>query len=87
LDAFVQLIHSVHGDGQFFYTRDLIGDGVHNGITVDSMGFREGDVSALLGGLRYRLVPKLEAVGLTLFWHVDDLPLWPNGQIYKLRHL
>jgi hypothetical protein len=75
LDAFVQLIHSVHGDGQFFYTQDLIGDGVHNGIAVDSMGLCEGDVCALLGSLRYRLVPKLEAVGLTLFWHVDDLPL------------
>jgi signal transduction histidine kinase len=59
----------------------------HLKLTVDSMGFREGDVCALLGSLRYRLVPKLEAVGLTLFWHVDDLPLWPNGQIDKLRHL
>jgi hypothetical protein len=50
----------------------------HLKLTVDSMGFREGDVCALLGSLRYRLVPKLEAVGLTLFWHVDDLPLWPS---------
>lgn len=56
-------------------------------LTVDSMSFHAGDVGALLGSLRYRLGPRLEAVGLALVWDVDDLPHWPPGHIENLRHV
>lgn len=59
----------------------------HLKLTVDSMNFREGDVAGLLGGLRYRLSPRLEAAGLSLHWNVHALPSWPKGQIDNLGHL
>jgi len=59
----------------------------HLKLTVDSMNFHAGDVGALLGSLRYRLGPRLEAVGLNLRWDVPDLPSWPNGHVENLRHV
>lgn len=56
-------------------------------LTVDSMSFRPGDVASLLGSLRFRLAPRLASVGLTLDWHVDELPPWPQGDAEGLRHL
>ncbi len=56
-------------------------------LTVDSMNLREGDVAGLLGSLRYRLTPRLQAAGLQLHWQVDALPHWPQGHIDNLRHL
>jgi signal transduction histidine kinase len=59
----------------------------HLKLTVDSMSLREGDVTGLLGSLRYRLTPRLQAGGLQLHWQVDELPHWPQGHIDNLRHL
>jgi signal transduction histidine kinase len=59
----------------------------HLKLTVDSMSLREGDVAGLLGSLRYRLTPRLQAAGLQLHWQVDALPHWPQGHIDNLRHL
>jgi signal transduction histidine kinase len=59
----------------------------HLKLTVDSMSLREGDVAGLLGSLRYRLTPRLQAAGLHLHWQVDSLPHWPQGHIDNLRHL
>lgn len=59
----------------------------HLKLTVDSMSLREGDVAGLLGSLRYRLSPRLQAAGLNLRWRVDELPLWPQGHIDNLQHL
>jgi signal transduction histidine kinase len=59
----------------------------HLKLTVDSMNFHAGDVGALLGSLRYRLGPRLEAVGLNLLWDVPDLPSWPGGNVENLRHV
>lgn len=59
----------------------------HLKLTVDSMSLREGDVAGLLGSLRYRLTPRLQASGLQLHWQVDELPHWPQGHIDNLRHL
>jgi signal transduction histidine kinase len=56
-------------------------------LTVDSMSLHEGDVTGLLGSLRYRLTPRLQAAGLQLHWEVDELPHWPQGHIDNLRHL
>ena len=59
----------------------------HLKLTVDSMSLHEGDVTGLLGSLRYRLAPRLQAAGLQLHWQVGELPHWPQGHIDNLRHL
>jgi signal transduction histidine kinase len=59
----------------------------HLKLTVDSMNFREGDVAGLLGGLRYRLAPRLQAAGLSLDWQVAALPVWSLGSIDHLGQL
>jgi signal transduction histidine kinase len=56
-------------------------------LSIDVLTLPEGDVGALLGSLRFRLTPRLEAIGLQLRWQVDLLPLWPAGHHEALRHL
>ena len=43
-------------------------------ISIDSMNLANGDVTALLANLRYRLGPRFGAMGMDLQWDVDDLP-------------
>ncbi|MDO9403538.1 MAG: histidine kinase [Polaromonas sp.] len=56
-------------------------------LSIDVLTLPEGDVGALLGSLRFRMTPRLEAIGLQLHWHMDLLPLWPAGHHEALRHL
>jgi signal transduction histidine kinase len=43
-------------------------------LTIDSMEPVETDLLLLLGTLRFRLQPRLEATGIRLRWEVVDLP-------------
>lgn len=43
-------------------------------ISIDSMNLANGDVTALLANLRYRLGPRFGAMGMELQWDVDELP-------------
>ena len=43
-------------------------------LTIDSMEPVERDLLVVLGNLRYRLEPRLNAAGITLQWAVADLP-------------
>jgi len=43
-------------------------------ITIDSLEPVERDLLVVLGNLRYRLEPRLNAAGITLDWAVKDLP-------------
>ena len=43
-------------------------------LTIDSMEPVESDLLVVLGNLRYRLEPRLNAAGITLEWAVQDLP-------------
>jgi signal transduction histidine kinase len=43
-------------------------------ITIDSLEPVESDLLVVLGNLRYRLEPRLNSAGITLEWHVKDLP-------------
>jgi signal transduction histidine kinase len=43
-------------------------------ITIDSLEPVESDLLVVLGNLRYRLGPRLNAAGITLEWAVKDLP-------------
>ena len=46
-------------------------------MTIDSLEPVESDLLVVLGNLRYRLEPRLNAAGITLEWAVKDLPPLP----------
>ena len=56
-------------------------------ITVDSMHESEGDVSAALATVRYRLGPRLQAAGIDLQWDVDELPPAAHWGVREAHHL
>ena len=43
-------------------------------LTIDSLESVESDLLVVLGNLRYRLEPRLQAAGISLEWAVSDLP-------------
>lgn len=43
-------------------------------LTIDSLEAVESDLLVVLGNLRYRLEPRLQAAGISLEWAVSDLP-------------
>jgi signal transduction histidine kinase len=60
-------------------------------LAIDSLEPADGDLAPVLGGLRYRLEPRLRAQGITLDWQVQDLPtlayLTPQKVLHVLRIL
>lgn len=56
-------------------------------VTVDAMNETEGDIPALLGAVRYRLTPRLEAAGINLKWHVTHLPTMPQWGVRESYQL
>lgn len=56
-------------------------------LTVDAMQDTDGDIAMLLGALRYRLSPRLDAIGVALSWEVLPLPVIEDWTIQKSRHL
>ncbi|MGB6054908.1 MAG: ATP-binding protein [Burkholderiaceae bacterium] len=59
----------------------------HLKLTVDAMQETDGDIGSLLGALRYRLAPRLQAAGISLSWDVAHLPLIPAWTIQRSRDL
>ena len=43
-------------------------------LTIDSLEPVESDLLVVLGNLRYRLEPRLQAAGISLVWAVSDIP-------------
>jgi signal transduction histidine kinase len=60
-------------------------------LVIDSMEPIDDDLLALLGSLRYRLEPRLNAAGIRLVWQVRELPplpyLTPRNVLHILRVL
>jgi signal transduction histidine kinase len=56
-------------------------------LTVDAMHDVEGDVGSLLGALRYRLGPRLDAGGIQLSWMVQELPCIADWSVDDSRDL
>jgi hypothetical protein len=56
-------------------------------LTVDSMETTEGDLTTLLGNLRYRLARRFEAAGITLNWQVNPLPPLPHLTPGDISHI
>jgi signal transduction histidine kinase len=60
-------------------------------LIVDSREPAARDLSTLVGMFRYRLQPRIQAAGIRLRWHMDDLPdtpqLDPTNSLHLLRIL
>ena len=60
-------------------------------LIVDSREPAARDLSTLVGMFRYRLQPRIQAAGIRLHWHMDDLPgapqLDPTNSLHLLRIL
>lgn len=68
-------------------TRQLRESLDHLKLTVDAMQDTDGDIATLLGALRYRLAPRLDAAGITLTWEVESLPAPKEWTVRHSRHL
>lgn len=60
-------------------------------LAIDSLEPADGDLAPVLGGLRYRLEPRLKGAGIALDWQVHELPplacLTPQNVLHVLRIL
>jgi signal transduction histidine kinase len=60
-------------------------------LAIDSLEPTEEDLLPVLGGLRYRLEPRLKAQGIALDWQVQEVPrlacLTPQNVLHVLRIL
>lgn len=60
-------------------------------LILDSLDLEERDLMPLLGGLRWRMEPRLEALGIALQWQVEVLPelewLTPQSALTVVRIL
>lgn len=57
-------------------------------VAVDSLASDERDPVAVLGTLRFRMAPRMEAAGLTLAWEIDDpIPELSWLDPHKVLHL
>ena len=54
-------------------------------LTIDSLEPVEQDLLLVLGNLRYRLEPRLNAAGIRLAWSVTDLPALPYLDPTRVR--
>ncbi|MCM5679485.1 sensor histidine kinase [Schlegelella sp. S2-27] len=57
-------------------------------VAIDSLAPEERDPLAVLGSLRFRMAPRLEAFGMQLHWEVDgDVPELPDLDAARALHL
>ncbi|MDB5854246.1 MAG: hypothetical protein JWR22_2287 [Herminiimonas sp.] len=87
-----QLVSAVHLMRDPYVSRGMLTEQLqdaldHLKMTVDAMQDTDGDIAMLLGALRYRLAPRLEAIGVSLSWDVRTLPPVDDWTIEKSRHL
>ena len=59
----------------------------HLKLTIDAMNLPQGDITALLANLRYRLEPRMAAAGIALVWDVDLLHFENPLAGVAMRHL
>ena len=56
-------------------------------LTLDSLEPMEGDLPTILGTLRQRIGPALQAAGIELDWQVEDVPPVPALEAQGVMHL
>ena len=53
--------------------------------SIDTLASQDGDMSDLLGTLRYRMEPQLAACNIRLSWHMDDISDYAYPAEHKLH--
>lgn len=56
-------------------------------LSIDALGHAPGDLGAVLGSLRYRLQPRLNALGVQLRWRLQPLPALPWLGVPQASHV
>lgn len=56
-------------------------------MTLDSLEPMEGDLPTILGTLRQRMAPALQAAGIDLDWQVQDVPAIPGLEARGVLHV
>lgn len=56
-------------------------------LSIDAMNLPQGDLTALLANLRYRLEPRLKASDIELIWRVDELSPLDGLDDKAMRHV
>lgn len=56
-------------------------------MTLDSLEPMDGDLPTILGTLRQRIAPTLEAAHIELDWQVEDVPAVPGLEVRGVMHL
>lgn len=87
-----QLLGALHLAQNHAVSREVLTDQLretldHLKLTVDAMQDTEGDIPSLLGALRYRLGPRLDAAGIRLEWAVEPLPTIPGWMLQHSRDM
>ena len=56
-------------------------------LTVDALEESDGNLESIIASVRYRLAPRIEAVGVQLRWQVDALPTFDHWSSQHALHL
>jgi len=56
-------------------------------LTVDALEEGDGNLESIIASVRYRLAPRIEAVGVQLKWQVDALPPFEHWTSQHALHL
>lgn len=87
----VQTLNLVRSSGAQVETR-AVAAMLHHALdelrmTLDSLEPMEGDLATILGTLRQRIAPALDAAGVELDWQVQDVPPVPGLEARGVMHL
>ncbi|WP_019576880.1 sensor histidine kinase [Curvibacter lanceolatus] len=56
-------------------------------LTVDALEESDGNLESIIASVRYRLAPRIDAMGVRLQWHVDPLPIFEHWSSQHALHL
>ncbi len=87
----VQALNTVRGSGEHLDSRvlaDMLNHALEDlRMTLDSLEPMDGDLPTILGTLRQRIAPALQAAGVELVWQVQEVPPVPGLEARGVLHL
>lgn len=87
----VQALNTVRGGGDHLDSRvlaDMLNHALEDlRMTLDSLEPMDGDLPTILGTLRQRIAPALQAAGVDLVWRVQEVPPVPGLEARGVLHL
>ena len=87
----VQTLNMVRSSGQRIES-EAVASMLHHALdelrlTLDSLEPMDGDLPTILGTLRQRVGPALQAAGIELVWQVEEVPAVPGLEARGVMHL